>query len=278
VEVRWSGGTPEVWDVTHDVPVLFKPSTQASYGFLTTDANGNGVIDYDDFIYIEGVRDGAVTCSRVAGAPTLQLAATPTLVPVNTTRAAIGGMTATGTGFGLYINGERYIFQMATLPTDGTWTLRTYTGFLRALTGHTTADPSGYTFVSRDRPPMVPGLTVNFLVEQATILAGNPDLGRVHTVPDPYYVASTFDLSPTSKELQFVNLPTEATIRIYSLSGVLVDVVTHNDVAGGGRATWDLRNRSNQFVASGVYLYHVSTPDGDSAVGKFTVINSGIAR
>lgn len=278
VEVRWSGGAAEVWDVTHDVPVIFKPSTQASYGFLTTDANGNGVLDYDDFIYIDGVNEASILCSRVAGAPVVQLAEAPVLMPVNTTRAAIGGMTPTGMGFGLYINGERYIFQMATLPTDDTWTLRTYTGFLRATSGHTTQDPSGYTFVSRDRPPMVPGLTVNFLVEQATILAGNPDLGRVHTVPDPYYVASTFDLSPTSKELQFVNLPTEATIRIYSLSGVLVDVVTHNDIAGGGRATWDLRNRSNQFVASGVYLYHVSTPDGDSAVGKFTVINSGIAR
>jgi hypothetical protein len=49
-------------------------------------------------------------------------------------------------------------------------------------------------------------------------------------------------------------------------------------VAGGGMATWDLRNRSNQFVASGVYLFHVSTPDGRSHVGKFTVIGQGFGR
>jgi hypothetical protein len=76
-----------------------------------------------------------------------------------------------------------------------------------------------------------------------------------------------------------VNLPPEATIRIYSLSGVLVDVINHNRrVAGGGMAKWNLRNRSNQFVASGVYLFHVSTPDGKSHIGKFTVVNSGIQR
>jgi hypothetical protein len=62
------------------------------------------------------------------------------------------------------------------------------------------------------------------------------------------------------------------------MSGVLVDVVNHDDPAGGGRAPWDLRNRSNQFVASGVYFYHVSTPEGKSRVGKFTVVNSGFAR
>src|SRR5690606_28366509 len=187
------------------------------------DANGNGVIDYDDFHYIEGIFNASVTCARVGGATPVQLQPTPTLVPVNATRAAIAGMPQTGTGFGLYINGERYIFQMApvgetaALPTSGTWTLRTYTGFLRATTGHDTQNPSGYTFVSRTRSPMVPGLTVNFLVEQATVVEGESDLSLVHTVPDPYYATSTFDLSPGTKQLQFVNLPSEATIRIYSL-------------------------------------------------------------
>jgi len=75
-----------------------------------------------------------------------------------------------------------------------------------------------------------------------------------------------------------VNLPVKATIRIYSMSGVLVTMINHDDASGGGLATWDLRNRSNQFVGSGVYFYHVSTPDGKSHIGKFTVVNSGFAR
>ena len=73
-------------------------------------------------------------------------------------------------------------------------------------------------------------------------------------------------------------LPAEASIRVYSLAGVLVHVINHSDAAGGGLASWNLRNRSNQFVASGVYLYHVSTPEGKSHIGKFTVINAGFGR
>jgi hypothetical protein len=109
-------------------------------------------------------------------------------------------------------------------------------------------------------------------------VAQDADLKQVHTVPDPYYAVSQFDLGPSTKQLQFVNLPPVATIRIYSLSGVLVDIVVHNDPAGGGVAQWDLRNRSNQFVASGVYFYHLTTPEGREHVGRFTVVNAGFSR
>ena len=44
--------------------------------------------------------------------------------------------------------------------------------------------------------------------------------------------------------------------------------------SGGGQVSWDLRNRSNQFVGSGVYFFHVSLPDGRKHIGRFTVINS----
>jgi len=92
-------------------------------------------------------------------------------------------------------------------------------------------------------------------------------------VPDPYLTTSRYDLAPSTKQLMFVELPPKATIRIYTVSGILVDIVDHEDSTGGGRVVWDLRNRNNQFVASGVYFFHVVTPEGDEHVGKFTVIN-----
>jgi hypothetical protein len=294
VEVRWEGGKPTVFDVTHNVPVLFKPDIQASYGFLTTDANGNGFIDWQDFNFVKGAAapiNATGVCSGMTEKVTLT--DTPTLVPVSTTvsgggtsSAAPAGYAQTGMGFGMYINGERYIFQMTALPGSDKWTLRTYAGYVRASSGSTGSNPSGYTFVTAqsngitiDRPPMIPGLNVNFVVVKPTnVTALASDLTKVHTVPDPYYGVSLFDLGPANKELQFVNLPAKATIRIYSMSGVLVDVINHDDVAGGGVAKWDLRNRSNQFVASGVYMFHVSTDDGKSHVGKFTVISSGLGQ
>ena len=94
-------------------------------------------------------------------------------------------------------------------------------------------------------------------------------------MPDPYLTTSQYDLSPTSKQLMFVNLPQTATIRIYTLTGVLVAILNHDDPSGGGREVWDIRNRNNQFVASGVYFFHVVAESGDEHVGKFTIVNFG---
>jgi hypothetical protein len=190
-------------------------------------------------------------------------------------------MSVTGQGFGLYINGERYIFETSELPADGTvWTLRTYTGAIQSSAAtYDSPDPGGYSYTSVYdassglRSPAVPGLNIVIAVDAATNFDGPTDLTQVHTVPDPYLATSALDLAPTEKRLQFVNLPPQASIRIYTLTGILVDQVEHDDPTGGGRVVWDLRNRNEQFVASGVYFFHVITPDGEAYVGKFTVVN-----
>jgi hypothetical protein len=267
VNFYWGAtGLDSVVDVTHNVAVQFKPSYQAAYGFLT-DSDADGVLTYGDFYWVPGLENTG-DIFRFSSNDPQPLVAQPVVLSTDVD----GDLAGDGTGFGLHINGEPYLFE-GPVPTNTVWTLRTYNGEV------TQNEDGQYAFAPSGRPAAVPGLRIAVTVVQpGAIVAAEADLSRVHTVPDPYYVASTFDLSPTSKELQFVNMPAEATVRIYSLSGILVDVITHNDLTGGGRAVWDLRNRSDQFVASGVYLFHVSTPDGKSAVGKFTVINSGIAR
>ncbi len=166
------------------------------------------------------------------------------------------------------------MMRMTALPSDGTvWKVRFFAGYIRG-----TPDADDYEFGSVVRPPAVPGLTARITYTGAAVdptLAGDTILARVHTVPDPYYVTTGMEITPGLKVLKFVNLPERAIIRIYSLSGVLVDVVEHNDPGLGGEATWDARNRNNQFVASGVYFFHVETPTGEERVGRFTVINSG---
>jgi len=296
VQFRWDGGL-EVWDVTHDVPVMFKPTAQASYGFLTTDANGNGFIDWQDFNYIDGALQilrsvGGGNCDAAAGGSwdpggvltPVQLTDTPTIVPTSIAGIddiGIADLEQTGQGFGLYIDGERYIFELDAVPTSGTWTLRTYSGTVRSDAATFDAeDPSGYQYAADftgggtgQLPMIVPGLTFGWRSASATSVAATTDLRNVHTVPDPYLATSQYDRSPTAKQLMFVNLPPRATIRIYTLTGVLVDQIEHDDPAGGGRAIWGLRNRNNQFVASGVYFYHVVTSEGAEKVGKFTIVN-----
>ena len=55
-------------------------------------------------------------------------------------------------------------------------------------------------------------------------------------------------------------------------SGVLVDVIEHNSDLFSGEANWNVRNRNNQVVASGVYFYHIESGEARK-VGRFTVVN-----
>jgi hypothetical protein len=261
-----AAGVDSVVDVTHNVRVPFTPNLKAGWGFLT-DSDGDGTLTYGDFYYIPGLENTG-NIGGFASATPRPLSQTPVIRPTDVT----GDLVGDGTGFGIYVNGEPYLFQGAQ-PANTVWTLRTYFGNV------TQNAANQYSFAPTGGIPAIPGLRIVLNVQSpAKIVAEQADLSKVHTVPDPYYAVSQYDLSPASKELKFVNLPAVATIRIYSMSGVLVDIVNHDDPTGGGAATWNLRNRSNQFVASGVYFYHVSTPDGKTAIGKFTVVNSGFAR
>jgi hypothetical protein len=283
VQFTWGdGGTlTSVRDLTHHVPELFAPDLGASYGFVS-DGNADGRVDWQDFNFIPGLAEFWIN-NVGANGPTdpsevVPLTATPTVGPVSTA-FDISVPGATGQGFGLYINGERYIFQLTggALPAAGTtWTLRTYTGRVSATAGAATTTPSGYAFIPNIRSPVVPGLQVQFTVAQPTqiVTAETSDLTSVHTVPDPYYVTSQFEISTDEKIIRFVNLPQQAIIRIYSSSGVLVSALEHDAQGLGGEATWNVRNRNNQIVASGVYFYHIESGNA-RRVGRFTVVNFG---
>jgi hypothetical protein len=223
-------------------------------------------------------------CAPTPGSGAGLLVAQPTVGPVSTDGSATGDpaeFSTTGQGFGLYINGQQFVFQLcagactATLPTNTKWTLRAYAGMINATTNPGGVDPSGYTYSAIPGSPAIPGVRVVFSVTQPTsfVAPTAADLDRIHTVPDPYYVTNALEITPTTKVLKFVNMPNQAIVRIYSVSGVLVQVLSHNDVSGGGELTWNLRNRSNQFVASGVYFYHVEAASGATRVGRFTVVN-----
>lgn len=256
IQFEWAAGQIQrVYDVTHDVEVPFHTGARASYGFIP-DADGDGVISHLDTRQLDF--DDQFGGWKVT--PTVPMEPQPVVASVDVT----GDGASDGTGFGLYIAGEPYFF-LGTPPAAATWTLRTYHGVVDQTA-------TGYTFTPSQRMPAVPGLTMVVDVTSPAEFAVNNDLSDVHTVPDPYYVRSAFDLGPANKALYFVNLPAQAIVRIYSVNGTLVRVLTHDDPTGGGQLAWDLRNRNNQFVASGVYFYVVEAPSGAKKVAKFTVI------
>jgi hypothetical protein len=108
------------------------------------------------------------------------------------------------------------------------------------------------------------------VVPRAAVATASLDAVRV--VPNPYVVASGWE---TGKEkiLQFTHLPEQATIRIFNSAGEKVRVIEHNGQTSiaPSIATWDLKNESNQVVASGLYFFYLDSPIG-STQGKFIII------
>lgn len=279
--VYWgaAGVIDSVVDVTHGVKVPFSAKIRASWGIMndssftnTTAPDGdNTVLSLSDVACIDPI---PTYVGRCTGTPPAFLMDHAKLTPIAMHSGAFGTtLAATGNGFIFYLNGHFFLMQMAALPTAGTvWNARFYSGRVRM----SAADSTQYSFAGSIRPATVPGLRAQFQFTGAkfdSTATTDTVLAHVHTVPDPYYVTNALEISPNTKVLRFVNLPARCIIRIYSTSAILVRVLTHDDPTGGAEESWNLRNRNNQFVASGVYFYHIEAPDGKTKIGRFTVVN-----
>jgi hypothetical protein len=278
----WGAGgvADSVIDVTHNVVVPFDTAFGGGYGFLTpasaTNSASNdsttGVVTAADFMCVapgpQGAAGGNLACGAAALAQPYKLVPAATIAPIQISPTAAGVATDPPPGqegFGLYMPGHAFIFGASAVPAAGTvWTLRTFTG----------AIAEDNTFVEAPRPLTAVGVeaAVAYQATNQLAVASSEDLSRIHTVPDPYYVTNAFEQSTDTKILKFVNLPNDAIIRIYSSGGVLVTLLEHHSAQNGGSLDWNVRNRNNQVVASGVYFYHIEAGDA-RRVGRFTVVN-----
>jgi hypothetical protein len=95
------------------------------------------------------------------------------------------------------------------------------------------------------------------------------DYDHIHVVPNPYLANASWENSEGVRKLQFVNLPEECTIRIYTLAGELIRTLSHTN--GTGTEDWNMVSEAGRGIASGLYLYNVESQYG-SYTGKFAVI------
>ena len=89
------------------------------------------------------------------------------------------------------------------------------------------------------------------------------DLSRVRAYPNPWRADQ-----PYGRQITFDHLPDSATVRVFTISGRLVKTLT----ISGGLATWDLRNSAGELVASGLYIYLVTAPDGQKIRRQIALI------
>jgi len=111
----------------------------------------------------------------------------------------------------------------------------------------------------------------------------------VKVVPNPYIMFNGWESSSEQRAVKFTHLPAECDIRIFTTSGDLLKHIHHVDhelaegsqpLELGGTETWDFTNEapgsvagsSGQLIASGVYVWHVSSAVGEQ-VGKLVFIH-----
>jgi len=91
------------------------------------------------------------------------------------------------------------------------------------------------------------------------------NINRIRVVPNPYVASSLYEPEfgelrrEPLRQIQFVNLPPECTIYIFTVDADLVKTIYHN--SNNGTETWDLRAEGGREIAPGVYIYVVKSGD-----------------
>ena len=113
-------------------------------------------------------------------------------------------------------------------------------------------------------------------LDESALALGMQD---IKVVPNPYVMTNMMEESVTNpylnqrRRLLFTHIPSECTIKIFTVSGVLVDEIKVNNEPDQGIVHWDMLTRESLEIAAGMYIYHVeSNVTGDSKLGKFAVI------
>jgi len=105
------------------------------------------------------------------------------------------------------------------------------------------------------------------------------DLDKIYTVPDPYLGVSSLERKVINEDegrgdrrIDFVNLPAECKISIFTVSGRLVREIEHFSTANFSRQSWDLRTKDGLEVAHGIYFYVVEAPGIGKKIGRLALI------
>jgi hypothetical protein len=131
----------------------------------------------------------------------------------------------------------------------------------------------------------------NIQANMQTVVPSNPaanNLDKIKVVPNPYIGSASWNNPrPGSPglwrhRLQFTNLPTDASIKIFTLDLDFVAEINSGEIAiidenfnapvNYGVAEWDLITKNDQEAAPGIYIFVVDSPSAGKKVGKFVII------
>jgi hypothetical protein len=143
--------------------------------------------------------------------------------------------------------------------------------------------------------PFMESDSITFKVSGEQIIADeaklNEDMENIKVVPNPYVATNTFETNVANyklsqrRRIMFTHVPAQCTIRIFSISGVLVDIIKVDNAISNretpwdlnseanGTVFWDLKSREGLDVAAGYYMYHIKAhKTGKEKMGKFAIL------
>ncbi|HKJ66329.1 MAG TPA: hypothetical protein VKA68_00085, partial [bacterium] len=124
------------------------------------------------------------------------------------------------------------------------------------------------------------GMTAYTYFADTAPRAASNELSEVMVVPNPFRQTSGFLDPSEDKRLEFINIPSQCTIRIYTVAGDLVRVIEHD---GFGSSAWGSSTDDNYMltdfgwnVMPGIYIWHITSHveghEGEERIGKLAII------
>lgn len=141
------------------------------------------------------------------------------------------------------------------------------------------APSAGNKFSLETLKPVQPNLRdkYNFKIIGSTVDHSviSQNINRVRVVPNPYLASSLYEPEfgelrrEPIRQIQFINLPQDCTIYIFTVDADLVKTLNHSSTSG--TEIWDLRTEGGREIASGMYIYVVKSQDVEF-IERFAVI------
>ncbi|SDJ77173.1 hypothetical protein SAMN05421823_10173 [Catalinimonas alkaloidigena] len=113
--------------------------------------------------------------------------------------------------------------------------------------------------------------TQGIAAQRGQVEVAKTALDLVRAVPNPYYAYSDYETTQLDNRVRFTNLPQRCVLTIFTANGTLIRQLRKDD--NTTFLDWDLRNRENLPIASGMYLIHVDAFELGERVIKWFGIN-----
>jgi hypothetical protein len=123
-----------------------------------------------------------------------------------------------------------------------------------------------------------PAITNDYwLVPTVAPVMGDKELAKstlndIRVVPNPYYAFSVYESGPFDRQVRFLGLPDDFTIRIFNLAGDKIRTLKSTaKTPGDSWMAWDLQTDRGLPVAAGIYIWYLDAPGIGTKYGKMAI-------